>query len=269
MRRGPCVRVLVLVVAIMLIAHARVGRAAEAPKTGNSILFADADSKRRFDEYRALLEKDPSKYAAEVETVRRLERSDVQYVVSVCGRFGRGVEGKLSSDGERVIVYVTDIGGPAAETASLNSRFAHELEHARQFDAGELGLARDPNTGKWASHYGSYDIGDEVSAWRAQLALAIPQDFWAHRDGTWAPTLLRQFANARTDDERARVLVQNGYRGVNPIFASNVRFAAAAGHAAGDVVRPNLSRGENLFARVFDVVPDTLRPETTDVSRQD
>jgi hypothetical protein len=256
----------------MATANARIGLAAEAPKSGASIMFADAKSKQRFDEYRSLLEQDPSKYADQIATIRQLERSDVQYVISVCGGLGNGVEGKLSSDGERVIIYITDVGGPGAETASLHSRFAHELEHARQFDAGELGLARDPRTGHWASHYGSYDIGDEVAAWRAQLGVASAHDFWRRRDGISVPTVLRLFKDARTDEERAKVLVQNGYKNVNPIFSSNVRFAAAAGHAAGDVVRPDLSRGENLFGRVFDVVadaPGAAGPAAGDASRRD
>jgi len=143
------------------------------------------------------------------------------------------------------------------------ARIAHELEHARQFDAGELALACDPKTGRWASHYGSYDIGDEVKAWRAQLDVAGATDYWSHRRGTWTPTLLRLFANERNDAGRARVLAQHGYASVNPVFESNLRFDAATGYAVGQLVRPNLSRGANVFGRVWAL---DGRPPTADVA---
>jgi hypothetical protein len=262
MSREHCVRVVAVLVAVVSALLSSPPRsAAEAPpKTGSSILFVDDRARERFDEYRAFLNKDQKRFAAHLATIARLERSDVQYVIAVGVRFEPGVEGALTSDGERVIVSVVDFNGPGAEVASLFSRFAHELEHARQFDAGELALARDPQTGKWRSHYASYDIGDEIKAWEAQHVAASPQDYWLHRKGIWVPTLLRVFANEKTDAGRARVLVQHGYSSVNPVLNCNVRFAATAGYAVGQVVRPGLTGETNVFGRVFAVEPPTSAP---------
>jgi hypothetical protein len=251
-----CVSTIVSIIVALFFLNGLAVRASDAPKLGGAILFADAHSKARFEAYRAFLEKDPVKFASELATVERLERSDVQYVVSVVARFDGRIEGELSTDGERVLVSVSDLGGPHAEVASLNSRFAHELEHARQFDAGELGLARDATTGRWASQYSSYDLGDEVEAWEAQLDASTVGDFWMRRDGMWIPTLLRLFANSKSDERRAQVLAQHGYSGVNPVFGSNVCFGATSGYTVGQLVRPDPSRGINMFGRVYAVQPN-------------
>jgi hypothetical protein len=262
MSREQCVRAVAVAITVASVAFwSPAGRAAEAPmKTGSSILFVDDRARERFEKYRAFLQKDPEKFSAQLAAVARLERSDVQYVIAIVARPAPGVEGSLSCDGERVIVAVVDFGGPGAEVASLNSRFAHELEHARQFDAGELALARDPRTGVWRSHYASYDIGDEVKAWEAQLAASSPQDYWVHRKGVWLPTLLRLFANEKTDAARARVLVQHGYSSVNPVPGCNVRFAATAGYDVGQIVRPGLTGEMNVFGRVFAIEPPARVP---------
>jgi hypothetical protein len=256
MPRELCVRALVTVAVLALASTVCAAGAAQPIKTGTSILFADAKSMQRFREYEALVVGDPSRFAAQLATIKQLEVSDIQYVVAIVGLFGEGVEGKLTTDGERVVIYVSDATGTSAQAASLVSRFAHELEHARQFDSGELGLMRNPQTGVWSSHYGTYDIGDEVKAWSAQLTASLPGDFFMHRKGQWRPTLLRVFANAQTDEERARVLIQNGYSNVNPVFGANVRFGTAAGHYAGEVLRPDEERRQYMFARVFAVGPD-------------
>jgi hypothetical protein len=232
------------------------GRAAEAVMVRSSIAFADARSERRFEAYRAVLQGDPVKYAGELATIEQLARSDVTYVVTVVAFVGGGAEGRITTDGQRVLLMVTDVGGPGGEVATLNSRLAHELEHARQVDAGELALARDPKTGAWASQYSSYDLGDEVKAWNAQLDVAVHQDFWFQRGGVWWPTLLRRFANERTDEARARVLARSGYSGVNPTFGCNVRFGTSSGYAVGQVVRPSPETGSNVFGRVWAVEPD-------------
>jgi hypothetical protein len=225
-------------------------------KTGTSILFADERSMECFAAYRTLVESDAVTYADRLATLRRLEQSDVQYVVSIGGEFAHGVEGKITTDGERIMICVSDGAGGARQFASLVSRLAHELEHARQFDAGELALMRDPKTGQWASHYSTYDIGDEVLAWSAQLSVAQPQDYWFQRKGTWYPTVLRLFANAVSDTERAQLLQQNGYSGLNPVFGCNVRFGLKSGLRAGQLLRPDETNVRHLFARVYAVGPD-------------
>jgi hypothetical protein len=256
MPRELCVRAFLIATAVLsLTVHAAAG-GVQPIKTGTSMLFADARSMQRFGEYRAVLDADPDRHAGQLATIRQLEQSDVQYVVAVVGLFGDGVEGKLTTDGERVVIYVSDVTGHVAQAASLVSRLAHELEHARQFDSGELALMCDPKSGAWSSHYGTYDIGDEVKAWAAQLALATPQDFFMQRRGQWRPTLLRVFANAETEEARAQVLIQNGYSKVNPVVGCNVRFGTAAGHYAGEVLRPNVDQKQYLFARVYAIGPD-------------
>lgn len=229
-----------LLAAVVVLGSSSIAAAPLVPlKEGASILFADTRSRDRFLEYQRFLDADAERYRAEIETIRQLEHSEIQYVIALCEPMGRGVEGCLSSDGERVVITVSDQRGIGGDLASLNSRFAHELEHARQFDAGEFGLARHPDTGEWTSDYYSYDIGDEVKAWEAQLRAATPRDFWRGGETGSRPSTLRQFANATTAKARATVLLQNGYRAVNPTFDRNVTIARKLGFAIGEVVRPS------------------------------
>src|SRR5262245_22228050 len=106
MPREQSVRAVVSLLALALFASYAAARPPEAPKIGASILFADDRSRQRFDEYRAFLESDPTKFASQLATIRRLEYSDVQYVVAVSAPIGGGVEGILSTDGERVLIRV-------------------------------------------------------------------------------------------------------------------------------------------------------------------
>lgn len=86
----------------------------------------------------------------------------------------------------------------------MNGRLAHELEHGRQFDDGEISFLKN-SKGKWTASPTTYDIGDEINAFKAQLR-ASPSDAFR--------SFLPSFANARTDDERKGVLVRisDGYR---------------------------------------------------------
>jgi hypothetical protein len=141
--------------------------------------------------------------------------------------------------------------GPSA--ASLNSRFAHELEHARQFDSGEIAFGRDPATGKWYPVKNFYDMGDEVKAWAAQLKLAIPRDFWSTAKGSLRPTLLKRFADTSGDAARAAVLTQYGaYAGRRSILNCNVVVRSRTGFVARQLVRPG--KRPNFFGRIYDVV---------------
>lgn len=217
-------------------------------KEGAALLFADERSRDRFLEYMRFLDDDPEKFAHEIATIHQLERSDIQFVISVSKPLGRGIEGCLTSDGDRVVIQVSDTGGVTGEIASLNSRFAHELEHARQFDSGEFALVRTTTTGEWTSDYYSYDISDEVRAWTSQLKASTTRDFWRHRHGDLVPTTLRFFSDAKTDKERAAVLMRHGYERVNPLFNRTVRVPAQAGLAVGDVMRPTAAT--SFFGRV-------------------
>lgn len=189
---------------------------ARRPGADGSLTFADAASRRKYDRYVAFLQSDPRRFAGEIATLRKLASSEVEYHVGVGGASADSVEGSLTTDGTRVYVTLSAHAGGAV--ASLNSRFAHELEHARQFEDGEIAFVRV--AGAWHSDYSSYDIGDEVRAWEAQLNAARSTDFWFFHEGERRPTLLARFARAETDDERARVLVERAYARLNPVIAA-------------------------------------------------
>jgi hypothetical protein len=239
--------VAVLATALVVAVCAGPGRA-EAPKLGASVTFADATALAAYRAYVAFLAADPERFDRELATLSRLERSDVQYVVRVGGDFAFGVEGDLTTDGVRVFVTVPNEGGAFGETASLNSRLAHELEHARQFDEGEVAFVRDAKTLRWQPSYTSYDIGDEVAAWEAQLRASTPRDFWRVTDRKRAPTLLQLFSAAGTAERRVAVLRSHGYADRNPVAGSDVAFFDTSGVAVGDVLRPTAER--QFFGRV-------------------
>jgi hypothetical protein len=219
-----------------------------AAKLDTSVVFDGQKAYERFKEYEAFLESDPVRYDRELATLRRLEQSDVIYVVRIGTFDDRRVEGSLTSDGERIFINVANSGGVNGEVASLNSRFAHEFEHARQFNDGEVAFQRDPHTGAWGPSYTSYDIGDEVRAWMAQLDVALERDHWTVSSRGRNPTLLHLMANADSDEERALLLVQHGYVNRRQLFDANVVFPAEFGYAVGQMLRPAETR--NFFGRV-------------------
>ncbi len=240
-------KVLLAVTALGLLPFAVAPSRAEASKLGVAVTFADATALEKFTAYREFLALAPEQYEAELATLSRLERSDIQYVIRIGGDTEAGVEGRLSTDGARVFVTVSNEGGPG-EAASLNSRLAHELEHARQFDAGELAFTRNERTGKWEPVYSSYDIGDEVKAWEAQMHVAVPKDYWLVTYRKRKPTLLQLFATAASNDDRVAVLREHGYADRYPVPDADVVFPRAAGFAAGEVIRPSGMR--QFFGRV-------------------
>jgi hypothetical protein len=224
------------------------GWAAEPFLTNGSISFADHGARRRFEDYIAFLERDPVKFAHELATLRVLTRSEVRYHVKIGEVSRKGVEGNLSTDGARIYITISASGGSDGETASVNSRFAHEFEHARQFEAGELAFVRNPETGSWRADILSYDIGDEVKAWAAQLKAAVSTDFWVKQEGDRRPSTMHKFAQAATDEKRARVLAKCGYGSRNLRLNCNVVFSSETGYKAGQFVRP--SGQLNFFGRV-------------------
>ena len=148
---------------------------------------------------------------------------------------------------------INNVGGSQGETFSLNSRLAHELEHGRQFDSGELAFRRDPKSGKWNPDGLSYDIHDEVKAFEAQQRTSIGSDYWQTRHGQKQPSLLNDFANARTEDERAGVLARTAYPDRNN-KERNVSVGPSTGYGPGELIRPTDNGPiKNYFARVHDV----------------
>jgi hypothetical protein len=222
--------------------------AAAAHEARAAISFAGGEAHERFRGYVAFLERDPERFAAELATVRQLEQSDVEYRLTTGGTFERSVEGSLTTDGERVLVNVGDGKG-----LSVNSRIAHELEHARQFDDGEIAFEQSPATGQWTAHHASYDIGDEVRAWTVQLRASVETDFWRRAKGEAnpRPSMLGEFAKAETDEQRAEVLAARGYGNRRLVFGANVTFGASAGYEPRQLVRP--AAGRRFFGRVRSV----------------
>ncbi|MBK6428197.1 MAG: hypothetical protein IPF82_19030 [Blastocatellia bacterium] len=221
-----------------------------APLAFRGLTFADDESRRIFDGYVEFLGKDPARFERHLATIRQLQASEVHYHLVITGQAVDGIEGHVTSDGRSVFIHVTHVGGPNGEVASMNSRLAHEFEHARQFDSGEIAFVRDPVSGRWGPLVAAYDIGDDVKAWEAQLEASVNTDFFigARGTGVLIPSVLRQFADAVGFEDRASVLKANGYKDLRPIANANVRFTAKAQLEAGTVVHPGMRK--NFFGRV-------------------
>ena len=224
------------------------------------LTFANEEARRIFEGYVEFLGTDPDRFANHLSTIRQLQASEIHYELVMIEEAGDGIEGRVTTDGRSVFIHLTHVGGPHGEVASMNSRLAHELEHARQFDSGEIAFARDPATGRWGPLVATYDIGDDVKAWEAQLVASVGADFFDRARGTGViiPSLLRLFADAGGFEARASVLMANGYTDLRPIVNSNVGFAAKAKLAAGTVVHPGMR--ENFFGRVHGTPIDVARP---------
>jgi RHS repeat-associated protein len=212
--------------------------------TGEIISFANKEAQKKFDEYVEFLNKDKEKYKSELATIDRLKDSEVEYQLAVGGKDFEGAEGNLTTDGNKVFVSISNVGGPNGETFSLNSRFSHELEHARQFDNGELTFIKDED-GKWHPNSNVYDIGDEVKAWKAQQNTSIASDYWKTEGDQRKPSLLRDFADAKTDDERAGVLARSSYPNRNPRQNSDFVYAGDKDYKPGQLIRT-----DNSFGRI-------------------
>ena len=235
---------------INLFAYCRNNPLAFTDPIGETISFrnGDPDSQKAFDEYEKFINKDPKKYAKEIATLKQLRSSDVNYIVILGGRQkSETAEGNTGPDekGDNILVRIRNIGGASGETLDRNGRFAHELEHARQFDSGELAYRRDTKTGEWSADRLSYDVMDEVNAFNAYLRVA-PQI----KDSV----LMRRLRDTRiSDSDRARDLIRFAYpnlenRGMN----NNVRVGGAMGYKPGDLIRPNQAP-RNFFGRVHTV----------------
>lgn len=146
--------------------------------SGEIVDWANKDSRKFYEEYKKYvngLSDDNADKAGLLATLKQLEESSVTYVINVSTKIdeaGGETEGRVNPDekGEKIMVNIRNIGNKNEEW-SLNSRFAHELTHAQQFDNGEIGFYKDAKTGKWSVTPGSYDSFDEVNAYRASVAI--------------------------------------------------------------------------------------------------
>jgi RHS repeat-associated protein len=225
---------------INLYAYCRNNPLAFIDPTGETISFNDKDSEEAFNEYEKFINKDPKKYAIEIATLKQLRDSDVNYIPVLGGKqASETAEGNTVPDaaGENILVRIRNVGGPQGEKLDRNGRFAHELEHARQFDSGELAFGRAQD-GTWYPL--SYDIYDEVNAYNSIIRVAPPI-----KD----TPLLKSLRDDRNDDNyRARILT-NSYRNLrNRQEPTNQD--RAWGAKPGELVRPAANRP--FFGRVYD-----------------
>ncbi len=251
---------IVLLSVVVSLGASPVSEARGALSAFRGLSFENEDARRIFEGYVEFLSADPQRFERHLATIRQLQASEIHYHLVITGESTDGIEGHVTSDGRSVFIQLTHVGGPNGEVASMNSRLAHELEHARQFDDGEIAFARNPASGRWGPLVAAYDIGDDVKAWEAQLEASVNTDFFigARGTGVLVPSVLRQFADAVSFEDRAAVLMANGYRDLRPVPNSNVRFAAKAQLRAGTVIHPGIK--ENFFGRVHGSMTDVARP---------
>ena len=205
----------------------------ERDKNGN-LTKKGKEDQAQYQAYVASLNKDPKKNASQLATVNQLEKSNVNYLVNVTTKELEGrheAEGRTSTDGTNVLVTIRNIGGPQGEKFSIDARFAHEFEHARQFDSGEFSFVQDPQ-GNWRPNPRDYDIYDEVNAFKAQMGVSAPV--------LDTPTVRQLRDNRITDADRAVILTRSGYSDKIPQRPVNTflpRFKP------GELVRPSQAPG--------------------------
>jgi RHS repeat-associated protein len=209
----------------------------EKDKNGN-LTKNGTYSQEEYEKYKDFLNKDPKKYANELATLNRLEGSKINYIIGVTTKDVAGggeAEGLTSTDGTNVLVTIRNRGNNQ-EKFTIEGRFAHELEHARQFDNGEFHFVKTAS-GIWTPDPKTYDIYDEVRAFKAQLDVTAPV-----KD---TPMLRNLRDDRQTDSDRASIL-RSSYPKRNQTD-TNVTYLWGA--PSGALVRPN-AQHPNVFGVV-------------------
>ncbi|HEX8737372.1 MAG TPA: RHS repeat-associated core domain-containing protein [Pyrinomonadaceae bacterium] len=224
---------------------------------GEKVQGADKNSQDKYDAYKKWVEdqykKDPKKFAGLMAAIKTLEESGVLYRISVTtsSKLGEGVEGSvdISSDGKSIDINVVLSGGSNQEF-SQNTLFAHELEHARQFNEGEWGFVLEPdkkgtitiNGKKYRADKLGYDIGDETKAWQAMIPAANGLDMSVKvpHGSNELPILQRLDGAKEKDADNIIARINNDYKDMKKV----------AKEGFGD--RINLPKGTALKATDFE-----------------
>ncbi|MBL0240346.1 MAG: RHS repeat protein [Chloracidobacterium sp.] len=181
--------------------------------TGEIYEFSSSDAESQFNQYKDYLEKCGSKCEDELKTLNRLLNSKVTYLINLKSGDDKSKtgEGELRTDGKKIIIDIDNVGGPSGEQYSLRSRFAHELEHGRQFDNGELAFSSDDGGKTWRPV--AFDLSDEVKTHSAMLRVASASDFTNKDAGgrVVGRSRLGDFKNAKSDEERLDVIRASNY----------------------------------------------------------
>lgn len=217
--------------------------------TGEIFEYSGEDAEKNLEKYRRHLEKCGKKCENELNILNRLAKSDVTYVINLKAGKDQSAtgEGELTSDGSKIFVNIDNVGGPSGEKYSLNARFAHELEHARQFEDGELSFFKTED-GKWVAT--NYDLTDEVNAHSAMLGPGSSADQLVRDNfGNISKSTLGNFASAKTEEDRLEVIRGSSY-GKKGIADTPKNFQPApsvsGGKKAGELVRT-----DRYFGRIY------------------
>ncbi|MCC7306483.1 MAG: RHS repeat-associated core domain-containing protein [Acidobacteria bacterium] len=224
--------------------------------TGAIVKHPNSDSEAKYLAYRGWVyeqyKADPKKFGDLWATIQRLESSGVTYNISVADRskYGDGVEGSVdvSSNGDAIDVNIVLSGGTSQEF-SQNSAFAHELEHARQFDNGEWGFILVPdkngaitiNGKRYSQTTDGLDITDERKAWQAMIPAANGFDntLKLPHDSNDGPFLGRIATTVKAKKVEGIIADLNNSYGEMPNRETGF-FANAPRNAKGTALRPGL-----------------------------
>jgi hypothetical protein len=179
------------------------GEASNAPSSNYALLTDLNDSRNAgtVKKYLALLEAQPEKFKAQLETINTLKASQIKVYFNFVDRQidDDGTEGFTEPlFANNVLITISD---NERSQLDLNGKIAHELEHARQIAAGELAYSglcdRSAKQIKIRWIPNSYDITDEMKAYSAQVEVSPAVEDC---------DLLARFRAAKTEAAQEKVL---------------------------------------------------------------